>query len=116
MGSETLEQVDSYDDDSQSGKCPGGPTEKEITEAGNPDVRVSKEKKREVGQRVHALTEERDEEENARVEDKSAMGDDGNTEGGEDVGKGIPDVGGEESSNERLLGSRNNTTEGQGGL
>ncbi|KAJ1114740.1 hypothetical protein NDU88_002971 [Pleurodeles waltl] len=105
-----------YEDDPQSGECPGGPAEEEITEAGNPDIQVSKGKKREVGQRARGPKEEEDEEEeDAGVEDESVMGDNGNTERGEDAGKGIPDIGGEEPNNERLLGPRGDTTEGQGG-
>ncbi|KAJ1203857.1 hypothetical protein NDU88_007638 [Pleurodeles waltl] len=83
-----------------------------MTEMENPDIRVSTEKKREVGQRARALSVERDEEENAGGKEGRTTGDDHNTERGEDVGKVIPDIGGENPSNKRPLYSRDNPTEG----
>ncbi|KAJ1217162.1 hypothetical protein NDU88_004757 [Pleurodeles waltl] len=73
-------------------------------------------RKREVGQRARGARGEEDKEEkDAGMEEETAAGDDGNTERREDAGKSILDDGKEEPNNERFLGSRGDTTEGQGG-
>ncbi|XP_069061932.1 protocadherin-23-like [Pleurodeles waltl] len=62
-----------YDANPQSDKCPGGPAGEQIVEAGYPGIRVSKDMKREEGQRARGARAEEDEEEkDAGTEEESA--------------------------------------------
>ncbi|KAJ1138967.1 hypothetical protein NDU88_005346 [Pleurodeles waltl] len=72
------------------------------------ETRISKDMKREEGQRARGERAEEDEEEkDAGMEEESGTG--------EDAGKSILDVREEEPHNDRLLSSRGDPTEGQGG-
>ncbi|KAJ1151852.1 hypothetical protein NDU88_004631 [Pleurodeles waltl] len=60
MCSPVSENQATYGANSQSEKSPGGPTEKDAAEAGNPDIWVPKCLKRNNGQRTHVLEREED--------------------------------------------------------
>ncbi|KAJ1170511.1 hypothetical protein NDU88_002386 [Pleurodeles waltl] len=84
-------------------ECPGSPIDEELTPAGNPDIRVSKDMKIVAGQRTRRVVVE-DEETDVGEKNESTTTDVGSTE--EDEAEGVLPRGEEENISPRPLDSQ----------